>query len=32
MITVDTLSILNKLKIKEEGDTAYVNKEEKIYK
>ena len=32
MITVDTLSILNKLKLMEEGETAFVNKEQKIYK
>ena len=31
MITVDSLSILNSLKIKEIGDTAYVNKEQKVY-
>lgn len=31
MITVDSLSILNSLKIKEVGDTAYVTKEQKIY-
>ena len=31
MITVDTLTILNKLKIKEEGDTAYVNQEQRVY-
>lgn len=31
MITVDSLTILNNLKLKEEGETAYVNKEQKIY-
>ena len=31
MITVDSLSILNSLKIKEVGDTAYVTKEQKVY-
>ena len=31
MLTVDSLTILNKLKIKEEGDLAYVNKEQKVY-
>lgn len=31
MITVDSLSILNSLKIKEIGDTAYVTKEQKVY-
>lgn len=31
MITVDSLSILNSLKIKEIGDTAYVVKEQKVY-
>ena len=32
MLTVDSLTILNKLKIHEEGETAFVNKEQKIYK
>ena len=31
MITVDSLSILNSLKHHEEGETAYVSKEQKVY-
>ena len=31
MLTVDTLTILNKLKNHEEGETAQVNQEQKIY-